>query len=83
MPEPKTDPEEKHDVRVIVSSLGNERRNVLFKDQNTEEAQKIVGIVSAAFGTIRTNEALLLTGSDGQILFAHLSNVVFVEVQVD
>lgn len=75
--------EETHEVRVVISSLGNERRTLVFKDQTTEETQKIIGTVSGSFGTIRTNEALLLTGSDGQILFAHLNNVVFVEVQVD
>lgn len=71
-----------HEVRIIVSSLGNERRTVVFQDQTTEEAQRIVNTINASFGTIRTNEALLLTGSDGQAVFVNLSNVAFIEVQV-
>ena len=72
----------KHDVRLTISSLGNERRTILYKEQTDEEVRRMLETVSGAFGTIRTNESLLLTGSDGQIVIAHLKNVVFVEVHV-
>ncbi|HJS82130.1 MAG TPA: hypothetical protein VJ742_04765 [Nitrososphaera sp.] len=73
----------KYDVRVIINSLSNERRNVLFKQQTEEEVQKIIAAVSDCFGVIRANSSLLLTGSDGLVVIANLDNVVFIEVQID
>lgn len=73
----------KHNVRVIVSSLGSERRNIVFKDMDEKRIQDLIQTVNNAFGVIRQSDALLLTGSDGQIVFANLDNVAFVEVHID
>lgn len=70
------------DVRVIVSSLGNERRSIPFADLDDEAIQRLIQTVNNAFGTIRSSQSLLLTGSDGVVVFANLDNVVFVEVQI-
>jgi hypothetical protein len=44
--------------------------------------QQLVQTVNNAFGTVRASHALLLTGSDGAVVFANLDNVAFVEVHI-
>lgn len=72
----------KYNVRVTISSLGNERRVVNFGECDDEQIDKIVQTVQSAFGTIRSSEALTLAGTDGVSVFANLNNVAFVEVQI-
>ena len=74
--------EEKHNVRVTISSLGNERRVVNFGECDDEQIDKIVQTVQVAFNVIRSSDALTLAGTDGVSVFANLNNVDFVEVQV-
>ena len=74
--------EEKHNVRVTISSLGNERRVVNFGECDDEQLDKIVQAVQSAFNVIRSSEALTLVGTDGISVFANLNNVVFVEVHI-
>jgi len=74
--------EEKHNVRVTISSLGNERRVVNFGECDDEQIDKIVQTVQVAFNVIRSSDALTLAGTDGVSVFANLNNVAFVEVQV-
>jgi hypothetical protein len=73
---------QKYEVRVVVSSLGNERRNISFGEMDDDQLQKLIQTVSVAFHSIRTSHALMLTGSDGVVIFANLDNVAFVEVQI-
>jgi len=77
-----SDQEKNFDVRVTISSLSNERRTIIFRDQTKEEAQGIVQTCSNAYNIIRSNSSLLLTGSDGVIVIANLDNTAFVEVQI-
>lgn len=72
----------KYNVQVIVSSLGNERRTISFNDVEQDQVKTIIQTAEAAFATLRTNESLLLTGSDGQIVLVNTKNVVFIEVRV-
>lgn len=74
--------ENKSNVRVTISSLGNERRVINFGECDDEQVGKIIQTVQSAFGTIRTSEALTLVGMDGVTTFANLDNVAFVEVHV-
>lgn len=71
-----------HDVRVVISSLGSERRTIKFDGMEDEKVQSLIQTVNSAFGTVRISKALLLTGSDGVVVFANLDNVAFVEVHV-
>jgi len=73
---------QKFDVRVTISSLGNERRVISFRGQTQEDAQGIVQTCSNAYNVIRINDSLLLTGSDGMIVIVNLSNTAFIEVQI-
>lgn len=72
----------KHNVRVIIASLGNERRTINFGEMDEDRVQEIIQAINNSFGTIRQSNALLLTGSDGVVIFANLDNVAFVEVHV-
>lgn len=74
--------ENKSNVRVTISSLGNERRVINFGECDDEQVGKIIQTVQSALGTIRTSEALTLVGMDGVTTFANLDNVAFVEVHV-
>lgn len=74
--------EKKYNVRLVVSCLGNERRTINFQELSKEETQKMVETVTAAFDYVRTSTALFLTGSDGQMTWVNLENVVIIEVQV-
>lgn len=69
-------------VTVTISSLGNERRTLVFNEQEQEAAQGIIRNVSEAFNVIRTNNSLMLVDSSGVATFANLDNVAFVEVNV-
>jgi hypothetical protein len=74
--------EKKFDVRVVISSLGNERRVIAFTGFTKEQCGKLVSDTHSAFDTVRKNSSLLLSGSDGQIVIANLDNATFIEVQV-
>lgn len=74
--------EEKYNVRVVISSLGNERRTINLGERSKEEAQSVIRTVDACFEVIRRSRALMLTGEDGIVVFANLDNVAFVEVHV-
>jgi len=74
--------EKKFNVRVIISSLSNERRNVIFDGLTQEQCAKIVSDTNSAFDTVRKNSSLLLSGTDGDIVIVNLDNVLFIEVQV-
>jgi hypothetical protein len=74
--------EQKFDVRVVISSLGNERRIITFNGLTKEQCAKLVSDTHSAFDTVRKNSSLLLSGSDGEIVIANLDNVSFVEVHV-
>ena len=74
--------EKKHDAHVTVSSLGNERRTVVFRELTREQSQEIIKTIQLSFETLRSTDSLLLTGSDGQIVFVNLKNVVFIEVRI-
>jgi len=74
--------EKKFRVRVTISSLSNERRVINLGECSEEQLQSIVGTVQSAFGTIRSSQALTLTGSDGVATFANIDNIAFVEVHV-
>ena len=74
---------EEHNVRVIISSLGNERRVIALNSLNDKQVQEVIQTVNNAFGTVRASSALLLTGSDGVVTFANLENATFIEVHVD
>lgn len=74
--------EQKHNVRVTISSLSNERRTINFSEMDDDGVQQLVQTVNNAFGTVRASHALLLTGSDGAVVFANLDNVAFVEVHI-
>ena len=82
MPEETETETETYDVRVIISSLGSERRNIQFKDMTKDQSQELIQTVNSAFDTVRRGSSLLLTGSDGIVVFANLDNVVFIEVQI-
>ena len=84
MPEEDDEPVQlkKHEVRVIISSLGNERRNINFGEMDDDGIQRLIQTVSNSFATVRAGHALFLTGSDGVVVFANLDNVAFVEVQI-
>ena len=71
-----------HDVRIVISSLGNERRTINMNKLDDEAIQKLIQTIKNAFGTVRASSSLLLTGSDGVVTFANLDNVVFVEVHI-
>lgn len=72
----------KHNVRVVFSSLGNERRTINFQDMDEGRVQELIETVSRAFGVIRQSDALFITGSDGVVVFANIKNIAFVEVHV-
>jgi len=76
------DEEKKFDVRVVISSLGNERRVIAFNELTQEQSGKLINDTHSAFDTVRKSSALLLSGSDSQIVIVNLDNVLFVEVQV-
>jgi site-specific recombinase XerD len=78
----ESEEEKKYTAKVIVSSLGNERRTILFNEMAKEEIQKLIQTVTASFDYVRTNTALFLTGSDGQMIWVNLENVALIEVQV-
>lgn len=77
----ESDPEKRYTVRITISSLGNERRNVSLTDLSKEKIEQLLDTLSAGFNTVRTNSSLLLTDADGQVVLANLDNVVFIEVQ--
>lgn len=72
----------KHRVTVTISSLGNERRTLVFNDMEEERARSIVQSIDAAFGVIRTSNSLMLVDSSGVATFANLDNIAFVEVNI-
>lgn len=72
----------KVNVRVTISSLGNERRVINFGECDEEQVEKIIQTVQSAFNKIRSNEALTLVGMDGLTTFANLDNIAFVEVHI-
>ena len=74
--------EELHDVRIVISSMANERRTLNFNGMSEEKVQDLIQTLNNAFGVIRASNALMLSGSDGVITFANLSNVAFVEVHI-
>lgn len=71
-----------YNVRVTISSLGNERRVINLGECAEEKVQEVIQIVQSAFGTVRASQALALTGADGIATFANLDNVAFVEVHI-
>lgn len=71
-----------YDVRVTISSLGNERRVVKFDDCDEDKVREIVRTINSAFEVIRKSQALTLVGTDGVSVFANLDNVAFIEVHV-
>ena len=70
------------DVRVVLSSLGNERRTIKFDNMSDEKIQNLIQTMNNAFGTVRTGSSLLITGSDGVVILANLDNVAFIEVHI-
>ena len=80
MEESKDD--ETFDVRIVISSLGNERRTVDFEKVTKDGLKALLQEIDNAFNVIRANHSLLLTGANGEIVYANLDNVVFVEVNV-
>ena len=79
------EPEEedlKKNVKVVISSLGNERRTVHLGECSIDEIKGIMGTIEAAFHVVRVSQSLLLTGTDGITVFANLDNIAFVEVQI-
>lgn len=74
--------ETKYQVRVTISSLGNESRSIKFGEMTDAEIQKLVQTVNTAFHTVRMSQSLQLVGSDGVVVFANLDNVAFVEVHI-
>lgn len=87
MPEPtnQENPEvetKKVSIRLTISSLGNERRTINLGECNEEQVREVISTVNSAFGTVRSSQALMLTGFDGTVTFANLDNVAFVEVHV-
>lgn len=74
---------QKRNVQIVVSSLGNERRAVHYRDLTDEQIKEVVRTIEVSFGALRSNDSLLLTGSDGLIVFINLENVAFIEVRVD
>lgn len=69
-------------VRVIISSLGNERRTVELGECTKEKIEEIVLNAQRSFDTVRASQVLMLTGTDGAFVMANLDNIVFVEVHV-
>lgn len=82
MADPPEEETKKYRVTVTITSLGNERRTLVYDSLESEEAQKIVQSVDAAFGVIRTSNALMLVDSSGVATFANLDNVAFIEVNI-
>lgn len=82
MPDEETSPEKKFDVRVVISSLGNERRTISMGLCSEDKVKEIMASIDAAWGVVRVSQALRLTGVDGVMVFANLDNVAFIEVQV-
>lgn len=76
------DEETTHKVQVTISSLGNERRTIRFDSMTDEKIKALIEEVRLSFGTVRVSNALLLSGSDGVVVFANLDNVAFVEVHI-
>lgn len=76
------DEETTHNVQVTISSLGNERRTIRFDSMTDEKIKALIEEVRLSFGTVRVSNALLLSGSDGVVVFANLDNVAFVEVHI-
>ncbi|HEY0771761.1 MAG TPA: hypothetical protein VGD31_15655 [Sphingobacteriaceae bacterium] len=76
------DEETTHNVQVTISSLGNERRTIRFDSMTDEKIKVLIEEVRLSFGTVRVSNALLLSGSDGVVVFANLDNVAFVEVHI-
>ena len=77
------EPEKTYETRVIISSLGNERRTIHLGKLTESQVQEVMQKVDMAFRVIRDSNALVLTGSDGQLVFAHLDNIAFIEVRID
>lgn len=75
--------EKTYETRVIISSLGNERRIIHLGRLTESQVQEVMQKVDMAFRVIRDSNALVLTGSDGQLVFAHLDNIAFIEVRID
>lgn len=71
-----------HNVQVTISSLGNERRTIIFDSMTDEKIKGLIEEVRLSFGTVRVSNALLLSGSNGVVVFANLDNVAFVEVHI-
>jgi len=82
MAKPEVEEDKKYDVRVVISSLGSEKRTIRLGECSEEDIQKIVATVNAAFGTVRASQSLMLTDRDGIVVFANLDNIAFVEVNV-
>lgn len=72
----------KFNVRLIISSMANERRTINMGECDEDTCKDIVSTVNTAFGVIRASQALMLTGSDGVVVFANLDNIAFVEVHI-
>ena len=73
---------EKYRTRVIISSLGNERRTIELGELDQDHIQSAIRTVDAAFQTVRHSNSLMFTDKSGIVIFANLDNVAFVEVQV-
>ena len=83
-PKSAAKPEEtkEYDVLLVVSCLGNERRNISLGKCNIEQAKTVMATVSSSFETIRKSHCLMLTGADGTTFFVNLDNVAFIEVHL-
>ena len=77
------EPEKTYETRVTISSLGNERRTIHLGQLTDSQVQETMQKVDMAFRVIRDSNALVLAGSDGQLVFAHLDNIAFIEVRID
>lgn len=71
-----------HDARITISSMGNERRTIKMNGLSDNALQKLIDTINNAFGVIRSSHALLLTGSDGVVVFANLDLATFIEVHI-